>query len=417
MKKMTEFIEAKLNPMFGKFAALPFISALNKAFMTLLPLIMLGAFATLLSGLTIDAYQTFIKDTGIHNALIIINDLTLNLYGLWVAGSLGYFYSKQLKMDNYAVIMVFISTFAFLLTTPYVLIENAKYLNFEFLGSKGMFTAMMIAAISVRVYQFCINKKIYLKMPKGVPPFIQDSFAGLIPAVVIGVLCITLQNIALMMGYASINAFIYSTFATPLMGLTGNMFSIFILLTIPSLFWFFGIHGGAATQAIIPPLLLPLAIENASAFAAGLEVPHLFGMGIMNLTGCATIIWPILCLMSKQNRFKSFGKLAFVPAIFGVTEPCNFGIPLVMNPYLFIPQIILPIVNLGLMVIMMTIGILPYAHSMYVWGIPLFVSGFIQSGFMGIVFQLLICVVDFLIAIPFFKAYEKSVENEIYEED
>lgn len=408
MNKISQFMDEKLNPIFGKFAELPFVSALNKAFMALLPLIMLGAFSTLFAGFAIPAYQEFISSTGILNALLVINNLTLNLYGVWLAGSLGYYYANRLGLKNHSIILIFVSIFSFFLITPYVNIEKINYLPFTYLGSRGLFSAMVITVLTVRVYKFCIDKNIYLKMPAGVPAFIQDSFAGLIPALIVSIICLVLQNVIVNVGYSNVNEFIYTIISLPLSKLTSSPVSIIILLTLPSLFWFFGIHGGAATAAIIPPLLMPLAMENAAAYAAGSPVPHMFAMGIMNLTGASTVVWAVFCIMSNQERFKQLGKLALVPSLFGVTEPFNFGIPLVLNPYLFIPQLLLPLVNLLLLMFFMSTGILPYAHSMYVWGIPLFFSGFIQSGIMGVVFQALLLVVDFIIIYPFFKAYEKS---------
>jgi PTS system cellobiose-specific IIC component len=101
-----------------------------------------------------------------------------------------------------------------------------------------------------------------------------------------------------------------------------------------------------------------------------------------------------------------------VPSLFGVTEPFNFGLPLVLNPYLMIPQLLIPIVNVVLLIVLMSIGIMPYAHAVYVWGVPVFFSGFMQAGVAGILFQAVVIVLDYFIALPFFKAYEKSVQTE-----
>jgi PTS system cellobiose-specific IIC component len=412
MNKISEFLEEKLNPAFGKFASLTYVRSLNRAFMTLLPLIILGAVTSLLSGLNVTAYQTFIANTGIYDALITINNLSLGLYALWVAGSLGYFYSFNLGLKQHSMILAFVSMFCFFLVTPYVTVDSVKSLQMTYLGSQGLFSAMIITPIVVRVYKLCIDKNIRLKMPEGVPAYISDSFSGLIPALLVSIICVALQKLVVAIGYQNVSAFVYAMLAKPLNALTTNPFTIVLLLWIPSLFWFFGIHGGAATQAILPPLLLPLAMENAAAYAAGEPLPNMFAMGIMNLTGCSTVIWAVLCLKSKEKRFNELGKLALVPSLFGVTEPFNFGLPLVLNPYLMIPQLLIPIVNVVLLIVLMSVGIMPYAHSLYVWGVPVFFSGFMQAGVAGILFQVVVIVLDYFVALPFFKAYEKSVHTE-----
>ncbi len=413
MSKIETFMEEKANPVFGKFAALPYIQSLNRAFVSLLPLTMVGAFSALFAGIAWDPYQNFIQSIGLYDVLNLFNNLTNNMYAVWVSGAVGYYYAQNLKLKQNPVILAFVSIFAFFLLTPYTVTEDlGNVFELTYMGAQGLFAAMIMVFFVVRIYKFCEDKNIRIKLPESVPGYISDSFSAIIPAVIVAVLSAVVNALAEMAGYVNVTDLIYSVIATPLMSLTNNNVGIVILLILPSLFWFFGIHGASATTAIITAVLMPPTLENISAYAAGETVPNMICYGMMNLTGVTIVAWAILCLQSKNERFKALGKLAAVPALFGVSEPFNFGLPLVLNGYLFIPQILPAIINPILYIVFCSIGILPYAHSAYVWGLPAFVSGFYQSGFMGVVFQIVIVIIDYLIALPFFKAYEKSVAAE-----
>ena len=44
----------------------------------------------------------------------------------------------------------------------------------------------------------------------------------------------------------------------------------------------------------------------------------------------------------KSQRIKKLSKLALVPGIFGINEPIVFGLPLVLNPAMLIPFMLVP---------------------------------------------------------------------------
>ena len=50
----------------------------------------------------------------------------------------------------------------------------------------------------------------------------------------------------------------------------------------------------------------------------------------------------IFCCKSK--RIRTIGKGGLLPGIFNVNEPIIFGLPLVMNPVMVIPFVLVPIV-------------------------------------------------------------------------
>lgn len=61
----------------------------------------------------------------------------------------------------------------------------------------------------------------------------------------------------------------------------------------------------------------------------------------------------------KSERIKQLGKLSIVPGFFGINEPIIFGLPVVLNPVIAIPFILVPMMNLILSYFATLWGIIP----------------------------------------------------------
>ena len=67
-----------------------------------------------------------------------------------------------------------------------------------------------------------------------------------------------------------------------------------------------------------------------------------------------------IMLVSKRKDYKQISKLGFVPALFNISEPIMFGLPVVMNPILIIPMILATIAGLGIGYLATILGFMPY---------------------------------------------------------
>lgn len=50
----------------------------------------------------------------------------------------------------------------------------------------------------------------------------------------------------------------------------------------------------------------------------------------------------------RSKQLKSVGKATITPVLFAVNEPLLFGMPVILNPYLFVPFLMTPPVNVFL---------------------------------------------------------------------
>ncbi len=147
-----------------------------------------------------------------------------------------------------------------------VTLEETTTLDMSKLGAQGLFTAMICGLVFARLYCF-ILKNIAIKMPAGVPQFVTDTFAGLIPAIISGFTAIVISW-AFSFTYGSFSDFIYQILAMPLQSLSSSVGSLLFIVLIQMVLWFFGIHGSLVVGSFVA-LYLPMDVENMDALASG----------------------------------------------------------------------------------------------------------------------------------------------------
>ncbi|MFZ2477308.1 MAG: PTS transporter subunit EIIC, partial [Lactococcus raffinolactis] len=117
---------------------------------------------------------------------------------------------------------------------------------------------------------------------------------------------------------------------------------------------------------------------------------------------------------AKSQQYKALGKVAAFPTIFNVNEPVTFGFPIVMNPLMFVPFILVPILSAVIVYRSIAIGFMsPFSGVMLPWSTPLLISGLMVGGIKGLLVQLLILVISTVIYFPFFKMQDNiAYKNE-----
>ncbi len=117
----------------------------------------------------------------------------------------------------------------------------------------------------------------------------------------------------------------------------------------------------------------------------------------------------VMFFYCKSQRIKELGKLSIIPAIFGINEPVIFGLPVVLNPVIAIPFVIVPMFNIIVSYACMSIGIVPICNGIVMpWTTPPIISGFLSSGWQGALLQAVLIAVGAIIYMPFVKSMDKN---------
>ena len=412
MDKVINSMQKTLMPIADKLSSNKFMSSLGQAFQLLLPVIMIGSFACLGAFLDIPAWQGFVTSTGLQPILMGIQSLTLSIIALYVVVVLPMLYGEKLEINPMSAAII--SLMAFLILTPHELYTSIPT---QWLGYPGLFGAMLVSALVPLFIKLLISKKIYIRMPDGVPQIVEDSFASLVPALFVLIIAIIVSQIFAGTEFESFHNAIYTLLQMPLQGFGLSLPAYLTMQIICTLLMFCGIHGNTVF-ALFTPITMVASAANLEALAAGEALPNIitgsFSVfcqpgGIGGTFGLAFL----LLFMAKSKRLKTLGKLSVVPAIFGINEPLIFGIPILLNPLLIIPYVLNPIICTVVAYGSIALGIVPRMSGTEVnWTMPQFVSGFLAQGWQAVVLQVVLVAITTLIWFPFFKMIDRKISAE-----
>ena len=416
MQKFMDKMENVLAPLATKVGGNRILKAVSTAFNMIMPLIIIGAIFSLVSTLSIGGYQAFLQSSGIGKILALVGKFTTDLMALYVAFAAGYAYVRNEGMNNDAIPSGLLSVLAFFIMTPLteVMINEVPttVLSFDYLGSKGLFTALLVGLLVGFIYTFVTKKGWVIKMPEGVPPTVAKSFSALIPGFVITGIFLVINGIFNALTGATFSEWLYSVLAAPLSALSGSVITFLVLLFICQVFWFFGIHGGQVTIPFMMILFMQAGVENQAAFGTGQPMQNIVTVGFLYflmLGGAGNTMGLALdmLLFSKSKRYKSLGKLCILPSICNINEPVIFGMPIILNPVMAIPFLLVPQITAIITYFAMNLGLVSLPRiALGATGTPLILDGWMIAGLSGIILEVILIALTAIIYYPFFRVQE-----------
>lgn len=423
LEKFQTAMEKTLIPFANKLSQNKVLKAISGGFSALLPIIMVGAIASLLSGLNIEVYQNFITSIGLKTIVSYISAYTTNMMAIYAVFSIGNSMAKQLECKDQSILVGIISLMVFLLTIPLGVSKDevtiAAAISTTYFGAPGLFTAMIIGCVVPLIYNIFVKHHIVIKMPDGVPPQIANGFSAIIPAVCITVVFAAIRQLCALTSFGTLSGLIYGLLKTPLSHLTNSPITFVVLLLFCNILWFFGIHGGMVTMSFLSMLYMAPALENLEAMAAGQPLPNMltntWWFTFAQLGGSGGIIGLAVCmfLFSKSERYKTLGKIAILPALCSISEPIVFGVPLVLNVMMLIPMILSPLCCFLTSYLMTSIGVLPYLNGIQLsTGTPIVLAGFLAGGWRAAIWQIVLVALQAVLYFPFFRMVDKQALEE-----
>ena len=413
MTEKKSFIE-RLTVLGDKVSSNLYLQAVSQGVMAMLPVIIIGAFASLFSGLPIPAWQSFISATGINALLSMVVSTTTNMLGLWFTYSI----AKSLadKLDVHNKIVPILALIVYLSLLPAAAMENGTaVLSYDYLGTKGMIVGILLAFLTVKLYKFIVDRNITIKMPEGTPDYVANSFTSLIPGFVIIIAAMVIRAIFAATPFGSAFDCLYTILQIPLTALIGgSIISNCILQVIIQFLWVLGVHPGFVS-GMTAPILFGLDGMNQAAYAAGESVPNIIGMAFSYSTTIATVYPAIalsIFLFAKSSQLKTVSKISIAPAFFGISEPLIFGIPVVLNPVIAIPWIIAPALNFAIAYGLTSMGIVARYAGVTVFNFPMIFTGLMNGSFSIAIMEIGLFVLDVLLFMPFIKAIDKKYIEE-----
>ena len=417
---MLSKLESVLMPLAEKIGKNKYLIAVRDGFLLSMPLLIVGSFFLLIANFPIpgwsDFWARFFGEDWV-SYFAKPTDATFSIMAILAVVGIGYSFAEQMNVDKlFGAASAMVSWF---LIMPYkVLLEgggSVKGIPLDWVGSKGIFVGIICAFLSIHIYAWVNKKGWVIKMPEGVPPTVVKSFAALIPAGVSMLVFFVINIIFAMTPFHSAFDFIFTILQVPLLKLGNTLPAMVIAYIFLHLFWFFGVNGGSVVAAVFNPILQTLSAENLAAYQAGAPIPNIICQQFQDLfatfggCGSALSLMIAMLLFCRSKRIRELGKLSLVPGLFGINEPIVFGLPIVLNPMILIPFMLVPTINIVISYICMSIGLVPLCSGVAIpWTMPVVLSGFLSTGWQGAVLQLVLLVLGIFVYMPFIKMMDKQ---------
>lgn len=400
------------------------VNSITSGMMGSMNLILCGAIFTIISSL-LNMAGIISTDSAIYTWLNVPYNMTMNIMAISVAFFIGYNYSKSLNMkssiaNGIVTMILFLMVAAPVKTVTLADKSTMSVLDTSFLGATGLFTAIIVSLISIRIIKLCQDKKVVITMPDSVPQFLQDSFSSLIPLVICVVLWTGLNTLVINVTVVNIPSIIIGILSIPcqyLMSVPG----MFVINLICCLLWTLGIHGGGVVYVVMITPMITAISANAAAIAAGgtpvFDNTMLYG-AVACAGGCGNVLaLAIICLRSKSEQLKAVGKAGVIPAVFNISEPMIFGTPIMYNPILAIPFVLNPLVITAIFLVLYKVGVIMPTHILIMTSLPVGLQNYAGNlHWSGFLMAIIGFVVSYLVYYPFVKVYDKQLLAEEREE-
>ncbi|AET57160.1 PTS system, IIC component [Paenibacillus terrae HPL-003] len=409
MHKFIDWLTNKFAPAAQALFAKPYLAAVSGAMTKILPFILTGSLIYIYQ-----IFQSFFSHVLPDLSMLLL--FSFKMLGLLTAFMVAQQVMEKLDRKNYAIPAGLTAILVFLVFINPVFDETQANVTFSFgrFGPTGMFVALCAGIMVGMVFHFFAKLNI-LGKNETLPDFVKEWVRNILP--IFTNICIaTLLVLGLHIDIYQIIVNLFApinSFAQTLPG--------FMLLSFLQVFFFTLGVSPWVWGAIRNPIFMVAIAANAAAVAAGDNPVHIvtyetmFTLGLLTLGGQGSPL-PLVALMlkSKSKKLRQFARIVVGPAIFNISEPIMYGLPIVFNPLLMVPMWIISLLGPVLIWIIMKSGLLTIPSIVLQTGnIPApFSSWLITQDWRAILWWCVFFLIYIFIWYPFFKVFEKKTLEE-----
>lgn len=419
MDSMTEWMNAHVAPLAGKLGQNRVIQAISNGMMMSMPLTIGVAAIAIIINLPIPGLSDWLAASGLTAVATELINSTMSLMAIYISWLIAYQYAKGDGTNPITAGVLSMASFLILVPSTITLGEEETLSAFQqsYLGSNGIFVAIILSIAVSAFYGFLTRKNIKLTLPDSVPPMVSDSLSPCFTSMIIFGIMLLIKWGFTFTSFGNVFDFVSQIIAAPLMNVGGSPVTLVLMFTLMNLVWFFGVHPNSILSVYIP-ILIACGMQNTEAFMAGQPLPnYLFGVlypciyfgGQGNTIGLCINMW-----RAKSEKFKAMRGLMTIPNIFNINEPVIFGVPVMLNPIFFVPMVLAAIVPGIVGAVLCSIITVPFNPSIQMpWAMPTFISAFITGGPVFMLIVLACMASSVLLYAPFFTI----ADNQAYEEE
>ena len=422
MDRFSDWMQKYIVPVGVKISNQRHLAAVRDGLSIMIPATIIGGFACLIAIPPIPAtitepsnfFYAFLLAWKAFAAaysqyLMVPYYMTIGIISIYVVCGVAYRFATNYGMDginnSIAALLVY------LCVSGAVDLANGSLVIAK-LGAGYMFSAMIIALLTVEINHFFASKNIVVKLPDSVPPNVAAPFNVLIPLAFTVVVMIIIDAVLTSFTGAGFANLIYTIFQ-PFMRATGSLPSVLLINALMTTFWFFGIHGANMLSVVTSPITTAALAANAQAVVDGVELPYIYAGAMNSVFGnwiTYNVILLVIFLWCKSNQTRSIAKIAIIPSLFNINEPSIFGLPTVLNVYTYIPLLLCSMINTGTYYLLASANVVGRFYVTLPFTVPGSLQAFLATGDVKtVLLWVVLFLVDIPIVYPFIKTYDKQL--------
>ena len=404
--KIQNIMDKTIAPVASKVADSKMLDALMGGMMCTLPMTLGVSVIAILINFPIPGFSDWVVSSGLMATGNSILTVTMNMMGIYISFFIGLRWGKVCGLSGYTGGIVSGAVFlAFMPQQSFEDIPMASFINTSYMGSNGIFVAILLGLIVPKVTAILMSK-LEIKLPDMVPPMVADSLSPMFAAIVLFTAVWFAKWGLSFTPWGNLFDMINTLIGTPVTMVGASPLAYIIVCSLQSIFWFFGVHPNVMLN-FYAPVIMACSAANTEAIIAGEALPY----GAWAVVALGTAIGgqanalgiSISPLFTKSERFKAIRGIALVPSLFNISEPLMFGLPVVLNPTYFIPFVLnIPVCAIVVQALYaLGLGAAFNPTIQLPWVLPQPVIAFMQGGIGCLVISVAVLVVSVLMYTPF----------------
>jgi len=413
--KMKERVKNRLFRISDFFDNNIMFMAVRQGMVMMIPLLVSGSVALMLSSLPLPMYQEFLSN--LWNGRIVeffcfIQSASFGFFavGLSLTTSYSYAMLRQRSRGNAKSDSVMVMLLTMVCLVGFSGIQHEDF-SVAALGTNNIFTALFITLGCSELFFRIKDKRFFHIQQRGMEAddCYGEAVSGIIPVLlVVSFVALLRQVFVALFHVDSVQGLLEIVVSRLLMSIENGLVVAIAILLLAHCMWLVGIHGSNVLE--------PVMQENFVQISAGVVYSKTFQdvFVLMGGTGSALCLVIAILLFSRKGSIKSIAKLSFPAAIFNISEIIAFGLPVILNPIFAIPYLLVPVVLCVISYLAIYIGIVPHVVHQVGWTTPVFLSGYLATGSIaGSILQVVCLAVGVLIYLPFLRLFEERDERQL----
>lgn len=404
--KIQNIMDKTIAPVASKVADSKMLDALMGGMMCTLPMTLGVSVIAILINFPIPGFSDWVVSSGLMATGNSILTVTMNMMGIYISFFIGLRWGKVCGLSGYTGGIVSGAVFlAFMPQQSFEDIPMASFINTSYMGSNGIFVAILLGLIVPKVTAILMSK-LEIKLPDMVPPMVADSLSPMFAAIVLFTAVWFAKWGLSFTPWGNLFDMINTLIGTPVTMVGASPLAYIIVCSLQSIFWFFGVHPNVMLN-FYAPVIMACSAANTEAIIAGEALPYgawaVVALGTA-IGGQANVLGiSISLLFTKSERFKAIRGIALVPSLFNISEPLMFGLPVVLNPTYFIPFVLnIPVCAIVVQALYaLGLGAAFNPTIQLPWVLPQPVIAFMQGGIGCLVISVAVLAVSVLMYTPF----------------